>query len=102
MSVLRSKSCVRCFMLRDVSHVAGDDDEAANRFKEEPPLATPNYSFEKRQRELAKKRKAEEKRQRKLGAPRAEEPAEQGQGAPAAAPDADDSGPSDSEVKPSP
>ena len=30
-------------------------------------MATPNYSFEKRQRELAKKRKAEEKRQRKLG-----------------------------------
>jgi hypothetical protein len=29
-------------------------------------LATPNYSYEKRQRELAKKRKAEEKRQRKL------------------------------------
>jgi hypothetical protein len=28
-------------------------------------LATPNYSYEKRQRELAKKRKAEEKRQRK-------------------------------------
>ena len=32
----------------------------------ELPLATPNYSYEKRQRELAKKRKAEEKRQRKL------------------------------------
>jgi len=29
-------------------------------------LATPNYSYEKRQRELAKKRKNEEKRQRKL------------------------------------
>jgi hypothetical protein len=29
-------------------------------------LATPNYSYEKRQRELAKKRKAEDKRQRKL------------------------------------
>ena len=29
-------------------------------------MATPNYSYEKRQRELAKKRKAEEKRQRKL------------------------------------
>jgi hypothetical protein len=28
-------------------------------------LATPNYAYEKRQRELAKKRKAEEKRQRK-------------------------------------
>ena len=30
-------------------------------------MATPNYSYEKRQRELAKKRKAEEKRQRKQG-----------------------------------
>jgi len=30
-------------------------------------LATPNYSYEKRQRELAKKRKVEEKRQRKVG-----------------------------------
>jgi len=29
-------------------------------------LATPNYSFEKRQRDLAKKRKKEEKNQRKL------------------------------------
>jgi len=29
-------------------------------------LAKPNYSFEKRQRELAKKKKQEEKRQRKL------------------------------------
>lgn len=32
-------------------------------------MATPNYSYEKRQRELAKKRKAEEKRQRKLNRP---------------------------------
>lgn len=29
-------------------------------------MATPNYGYEKRQRELAKKRKAEEKRQRKI------------------------------------
>ena len=29
-------------------------------------LATPNYSYEKRQRELAKKRKAEEKKQKKV------------------------------------
>lgn len=28
-------------------------------------MATPNYSYEKRQRELAKKRKNEEKKQRK-------------------------------------
>lgn len=35
-------------------------------FLRSDPLATPNYSYEKRQRELAKKRKAEEKRQRKI------------------------------------
>ncbi|MFN3304137.1 MAG: hypothetical protein ACK44A_10495 [Roseateles sp.] len=35
-------------------------------------MATPNYSYEKRQRELAKKRKAEEKRQRKLNGKPAE------------------------------
>ncbi|MFG6459189.1 hypothetical protein [Roseateles sp. BYS96W] len=36
-------------------------------------MATPNYSYEKRQRELAKKRKAEEKRQRKLNGKPADE-----------------------------
>jgi hypothetical protein len=30
-------------------------------------LAKPNYKFEKRQRDMAKKKKQEEKRQRKLG-----------------------------------
>ncbi len=40
-------------------------------------MATPNYSYEKRQRELAKKRKQEEKRQKKLH-PRPED----GEGAP--------------------
>ena len=35
---------------------------------EELPVARPNYSFEKRQRELAKKKKKEEKRQQKLKA----------------------------------
>jgi len=30
-------------------------------------MAKPNYSYEKRQRDLAKKRKKEEKRKRKLG-----------------------------------
>lgn len=52
-------------------------------------MATPNYSYEKRQRELAKKRKAEEKRQRKLngkpdGTAAPEEP--QAEGDAAAAP----------------
>ena len=32
-------------------------------------MATPNYGYEKRQRELAKKRKAEEKKQKKLHSP---------------------------------
>jgi hypothetical protein len=33
-------------------------------------MAKPNYAFEKRQRDLAKKAKKEEKRQRKAGAPK--------------------------------
>ena len=32
-------------------------------------MARPNYSFKKRQREIAKKKKREEKRKRKLGVP---------------------------------
>jgi hypothetical protein len=32
-------------------------------------LVKPNYKFEKRQRDIAKKKKQEEKRQRKLGKP---------------------------------
>ena len=31
-------------------------------------MAKPNYSFEKRQREIAKKKKKEQKRQKKTGA----------------------------------
>jgi len=54
-------------------------------------VATPNYSYEKRQRELAKKRKAEEKRQRKLnGKPADDSPAGEAEGetpAEGAAPD---------------
>lgn len=37
-------------------------------------MATPNYSYEKRQRELAKKRKNEEKRQRKATPNRSDDP----------------------------
>ena len=44
-------------------------------------MAKPNYSFEKRQRDLAKKAKKEEKRLRKAGAPATPETPE-----PAAAP----------------
>ena len=39
-------------------------------------MAKPNYSFEKRQRELAKKKKKEEKRQQKLDAKKAETPSQ--------------------------
>jgi hypothetical protein len=60
------------FNRRAVSWQSTDGDD---------PLATPNYSYEKRQRELAKKRKAEEKRQRKLNPTRNE-----GEPAPAEAP----------------
>lgn len=40
-------------------------------------MATPNYSYEKRQRELAKKRKAEEKRQKKASHKGDDAPADQ-------------------------
>jgi hypothetical protein len=45
-------------------------------------MATPNYSYEKRQRELAKKRKTEEKRNRKAQAPRDDLPAGDGSAPP--------------------
>ena len=41
-------------------------------------MAKPNYSFEKRQRDLAKKAKKEEKRLRKAGAPASPETPEPG------------------------
>jgi hypothetical protein len=50
-------------------------------------LAKPNYQFEKRQKELAKKKKKEEKRLRKLGDNPAEPQA--GTDAPAAPPPAE-------------
>lgn len=54
----------------------------------ETSLPKPNYSFEKRQRELAKKKKQEEKRQKKAartddGAPPADEAADSTAPAPA-------------------
>jgi hypothetical protein len=46
----------------------------------EPPVATPNYGYEKRQKELAKKKKKEEKLKakadRKVGGPEGEGDAE--------------------------
>jgi hypothetical protein len=44
-------------------------------------MAKPNYSFEKRQKELAKKRKKEEKRLRKAG-PQTENPVDGEQSTP--------------------
>jgi hypothetical protein len=44
---------------------ASTRDRRASATHRSNALATPNYSYEKRQRELAKKRKAEEKRQKK-------------------------------------
>lgn len=63
-------------------------------------MATPNYSFEKRQRELAKKRKAEEKRQRKQGSPRPDDAPEQD--AQSAASGGAESAPNDPTAKPAP
>ena len=39
-------------------------------------MAKPNYAFEKRQKDLAKKQKKEEKRRRKLGTPTEQQEAE--------------------------
>ena len=36
-------------------------------------MVKPNYKFEKRQRDIAKKKKQEEKRQRKVGKPDSQE-----------------------------
>jgi hypothetical protein len=49
----------------------------------EHALATPNYGYEKRQRELAKKRKAEEKKQKKLQGGASTGPDDQGHAEPA-------------------
>lgn len=59
-------------------------------------MATPNYSYEKRQRELAKKRKKEEKAARKAAGP-AQTPVDgdgdaDAQGGPADAREGDDKG----------
>lgn len=64
-------------------------------------MATPNYSYEKRQRELAKKRKAEEKRQKKAtrGHDGAPDPAE-GTGNDAAPDDGTGARPSPTEQAP--
>ncbi len=49
-------------------------ERRAPAIKRSTALATPNYSYEKRQRELAKKRKTEEKRNKKQNAPGSDEP----------------------------
>ena len=55
------------FFWLNVAVGSGGRTAPAGQHQEVNALATPNYSYEKRQRELAKKRKAEEKRQKKLG-----------------------------------
>ena len=62
-----------------------------DRARQEQPLATPNYSYEKRQRELAKKRKAEEKRQRKQSGRDPSTPAQPDNAAPGPAPSSEPS-----------
>jgi hypothetical protein len=59
---------------------------ARQPFKRSNALATPNYGYEKRQRELAKKRKAEEKKQKKLHPGQDDQPNSQGGEPPADAP----------------
>ncbi len=49
-------------------------------------MATPNYSYEKRQRELAKKRKTEEKLQKKKQGPGSEDGGQDQEPAPPAEP----------------
>jgi len=51
---------------------ASTRDRRAPALQRSTALATPNYSYEKRQRELAKKRKNEEKLQKKKQGPGAE------------------------------
>ena len=51
-------------------------------------MATPNYGYEKRQRELAKKRKAEEKKQKKQHGPGPDDAGHDGNAAPDNAPEA--------------
>jgi hypothetical protein len=48
---------------------ASTRDRRASALQRSTALATPNYSYEKRQRELAKKRKNEEKLQKKKQGP---------------------------------
>lgn len=43
-------------------------DRSLNHAYRKPPVIKPNYAFEKRQRELAKKKKKAEKESRKSGA----------------------------------
>ena len=54
-----------CLMLRPAS----TRHRCAPAIQRSNALATPNYGYEKRQRELAKKRKAEEKKQKKQHSP---------------------------------
>ena len=69
--------------------MASTRDRRAPAFQRSNALATPNYGYEKRQRELAKKRKAEEKKQKKLQAQHGEAPRADDDAPADAAPEAD-------------
>lgn len=59
-------------------------------------MATPNYSYEKRQRELAKKKKNEEKRLRKVNTKADGSPADEGEADADGAPSGEATPPTDS------
>jgi hypothetical protein len=50
-----------------VREIAGKYGIKPDSFKSGVQMAKPNYSYEKRQREIAKKKKKEEKRKKKQG-----------------------------------
>ena len=56
---------VRAFRFNDISRATACIDRILAA--EVPPLARQNFKFEKRQKEIAKQKKAEEKRLRKQG-----------------------------------
>jgi hypothetical protein len=72
------------FILRRLIQVILLYNLLSKRKGEEEPMARPNYSFEKRQKDLAKKRKKEEKRLRKAAAAGASSDETQPTGAPPA------------------
>ena len=75
-------------------HASFDARPARAGHPKEHALATPNYSYEKRQRELAKKRKNEEKLQKKKQGHSTDDSTHSDQPAPAAPTDSASTPPS--------